>query len=91
MEDGVVMQREGPDCSVIIDFMALHQMRNRVAASINVQRVVQAAQRGVDRVILAGGRVDIINVLVAAVEQDVVLRHDERRCDKREAHHQDQK
>ena len=72
------MQVEGPDGGGIVDVPVPHQMRQYVAAAIDKQRVIEAAQRRVDGVVFAGRRVDVVDVLVAAVEQDVFALRSQR-------------
>ena len=87
MENGILFQLEGPDGGIVVDFITFYQMRNGVASAVNEEGIVEAAQGAIDGVVFAGSRVYIVDILVAAVEQDVILRHDDGRCEKREAQH----
>ena len=91
VEDGVFVEVEGPYRGGIVNTPVLHQEWQNIVAAVDEKRIIEAAQRRIDGVILANGRVDDVDVLVTAVEQDVFTLRGQRSRRHQQQRHQKQR
>ena len=70
MELGILFELEGKDGGVVAHFVALDQMGLQLVAARDKERIIEAKQGGIDRIILAGSWIDVVNILIATIKQN---------------------